>query len=258
MFSHRAMGLAVVCSTLLLGTLQAQDFRIETKTFSGDNKDPVSQNLTLFADGKVYDFLLTTPEEITVLDPQRSQFILLDVSRKTRTTLSKEHLAEFTAGLKARAGKSKNPLIAFCASPKFDVQEIEDTNDLNFKSKVISYRVTSEKSRDAAAARSYRRFADWYARLNATRPGAKPPHARLFINNELGHRGLIPRKVELTIPARGLLGREVKMHSEHVVSMRILSKDRNKIEKVGDYLATFEAVSIGEFRQIEGLSETEK
>ncbi len=253
MFSNRTFGFALACCVCLVsGTTLGQEFRIETKIFVGNEKVPVSKNLTLFVDGKVYDFLLTSPEEITVLDPQRSQFILLDVSRKLRTTINKDVLTQFSAKLKLRAAKSKDPLVAFSASPDFEVKETEDTTDIDFIAKEISYRVQSDKSRDDAAARAYWRFADWYARLNATRLGAKPPHARLFINNRLGLRSLIPTRVEVTIPARGLLGKELKMHSEHIVSMRpILAKDRTKIEKAGEYLATFKSVSFDEYRRLD-------
>ena len=51
----------------------ADDFRIETEIFIGNEEKPAVENLTLFYDGRVYDFLLTEPAEITVGSSARSR-----------------------------------------------------------------------------------------------------------------------------------------------------------------------------------------
>ena len=55
----------------------AEDFRIETKVYSGRDKSPVSQNVTLFQAGYVYDYM-ADPERVAVFDRAHGRFILLD------------------------------------------------------------------------------------------------------------------------------------------------------------------------------------
>lgn len=42
----------------MAATALALDFRVETDVFIGTDKDPIAENLTLFSDGQVYDFVL--------------------------------------------------------------------------------------------------------------------------------------------------------------------------------------------------------
>ncbi len=67
---------AICCSVLLTlrtlhpGAAEADDFRIETKVFTGKETEPSSETLTLFRGGQVFDFL-TKPNEITLFDKPR-------------------------------------------------------------------------------------------------------------------------------------------------------------------------------------------
>ena len=57
-------------SLLTAGSTFAEDFRIQTRVYRGDEETPVSQNLTLFRAGVVYDFL-SEPAETTIYDRPR-------------------------------------------------------------------------------------------------------------------------------------------------------------------------------------------
>ncbi len=130
----RAVSICSAAWLLGLGLLPAMtagaaDWRIETGVFVGRSETPSGENLTLFADGVVYDFLLTEPEEITIFDHRRGQFVLLDTARKVSTTIDTDDLLKFTARLKVRAAKG-GPLVRFAADPDFTERFDRDSNTL--------------------------------------------------------------------------------------------------------------------------------
>ena len=73
----RLIHLAAVCGTLAVAVIgstraAAEDFRVDTEVFNGDEKEPFAESLTLFAGGRVYDFLLNEPQEITITRAMRA------------------------------------------------------------------------------------------------------------------------------------------------------------------------------------------
>ena len=69
---------------------RAEEFRIETRVYVGDEKEPVSETTTLFLDGVVYDFL-AEPAQIAVFRKpgggKPGRFILLDPEHGVRTEI---------------------------------------------------------------------------------------------------------------------------------------------------------------------------
>ena len=94
--------------------------------------------------------------------------------------------------------KAKDPLFSFAASPRFQTSEkVSDQSiELKLSGRPIEYIALGQRPEREGAAKIYRHFADWYARLNATRPGNLPAGARLALNEELGRRELLPREVD--------------------------------------------------------------
>jgi len=240
--------------SLLAGQIPAmpamgEDFRIETDVFLGAEKEPVAQSVTLFSGGLVYDFPLIGPQEITVFDASRGRFILLDVPRKTKATLLTQELLEITAAIKVQA-QELDGVFAFAADPQFKREYDEQAGWLTLSSSLLSYRAKGVKPQVPEAAATYRDFADWYARLNATRPGNLPPFARLELNRVLGERQEVPEEVELTVePKNRWAGRKLVVHSRHIFNWRLSNTDRKRIDTAGSYMADFEAVGFQEYRQ---------
>lgn len=230
------------------------EFRIETDVFLGTEKEPVAQSVTLFSGGLVYDFPLIGPQEVTVFDGSRGRFILLDVPRKTKTTLLTQELLEITAAIKVQA-QELDGVFAFAADPQFK-QEVDASEGwLTLSSNLLSYRAKGVKPQLPEAAATYREFADWYARLNATRPGNLPPFARLELNRALAERQEVPEEVELTVePKNRWAGRKVVIRSRQIFNWRLSNTDRKRIDTAGSQMADFEAVSFQEYRQPQQLA----
>lgn len=242
----------LVLIMLLSATAVAQDFRIDTEIFGKDEKKPVSQNKTLFANGVVYDFLLGDPlvnetREITIFDPAHEEFVLLDVARRVRLTLTKKQLVEINAAMR-QLGEEKDPGLF---DTNFEVTFDDQEQWLTLANKRIEYRARGASPDNPEAIAVYRHFADWYARLNATRPGSIPPFARLELNEAIAQRGFIPAEVRLEIsPKQRLFGKTFEASSRHSTIWQISRTDRTSIEKANRYRASFEEVSFEEYRQL--------
>jgi hypothetical protein len=247
-----AAALAVWCGVLAASS--GQDFRVDTELFVGNEKEPALETLTIFTGGLVYDFVLTEPCEVVILDTLRNRFSLLDETRQVRATLNTQDLLDFTLTLESHAAESKNGLLAFAARPKFQTTErtLEQNGqsflELKLAGKPIEYTVLGQRPERPEAAKIYRHFADWYARLNATRPGNLPAGARLAVNEELGRRELLPREVTRVITPANPLARKIEVKTRHLVNWTLSGEDRRRIDRACDGLATFRAVSYDEYR----------
>ena len=152
---------------------RAGDFRVDTDVFVDRNEEkPVAETLTLFSQGVVYDFILNGSEEITVLDIRHGRIVLLDAERRVKTELTTDQLIEFSAKIKTLSQDEKQNALF---SPQFTTRFDEESGELELVSPRLTYRATGIRPKLAAAPRQFREFADWYARLNAIRPGNLPP-----------------------------------------------------------------------------------
>lgn len=228
-------------------TLEAQDFRIDTDLFVGANKEPETQNLTLFANGVVYDFLLTEPEQVTVLDPVRGRIHLLHVGKQLKTTITTEELLKLTAEIRAREPSDKQS--AFFLDPQFEHAVDAEKKELVLKSRPLTYRVVGMEPKDKSTVQMYREFADWYARLNAVMTrGSLPPFSRLQLNQALAEKSWIPTEIQRTVIVRDkLVERRLEARTHHIPNWLLSNTDHKRIELVADQLANFQQVSPKEF-----------
>jgi hypothetical protein len=254
----------VIWTTAIVGlnaAALAQDFRIDTEVFIGaetekKGKEPVAETLTIFANGMVYDFLLTDSREITLFDPSRGRFNLLDESRQVKTSLSTQDVLEYVLAFESHAAQSKDRLFEFAARPQFQTttEEVQQGGQSMVKISLtgtpLSYVALGQRPQQPEVVRPYHQFADWFARLNAARPGNLPPGARLALNQALADQGLLPLEVTRTIITSGTFGRERKLEARtrHLVNWTLSGEDRKRIEHAGDCLVTFQEVSFDQYR----------
>jgi len=247
--------LFAVCCPLGVNAADLQEFRMDTELFENQVKEPFLQTLTIFADGLIYDFLLTEPREVTVIDLSRGRITLLDEARKVKATVTTDEVLQFSLDLETRAVQQSDRLIAFCAVPHFEttVNDIQQSGqtlvELTLDSKALSYVALGQHPQHSDAVRSYRQFSDWAARLNATRRGNLPPGARLALNKELAERDLLPLEITKVISPTTPLGKKLELKSQHRVNWALSGEDRKRIEHAGDMLATFQTVGFDAYRQ---------
>lgn len=233
---------------LLAGATFAADFRVENTVYAGGEKDPVARSTTIFHEGVVYDYL-AEPAEVTVFDPARHRFVLLDTTRRIKTELTAEAVDRAIETLKKRLAANRDPCTQFLLSPSFDQRMDESTGELTFSGEWMSYRVEGVATDDAQRARQYREFSDAYAKLNTfIRPQSRPPFARMIVNKELEKRGEIPVKVEMTVTLKkGLSPKRVSMRSEHRLTTELAESDRRRVVQTNEFIAMFNAVGFSEY-----------
>ncbi len=231
--------------------VEAEDFRVENKVFAGSDREPAVESTTIFQDGAVYDFL-KKPAEITVFDKEFKRIILLDTERKMKTELSSEEVHEFVERIRQRAANYDNPFAAFQVNPKFEQSYDTSARELTFQSPWMTYRVVTIDAESPELAGQYRTFADWQARLNMViNPEAVLPFGRLVVNGELQSRGEIPKEVQLTLTAGGILPRKrLSVRSEHQLVRRLVESDRTRVQQAGQFMAIFQPAKFSEYQKI--------
>lgn len=241
-----ALALLSCLSIFCPGAAWADDFRIETKVYSGKTK--ISQNTTLFEAGYVYDYL-SSPERVAVFDQPHGRFILLDPARKVKAEVKTDDVRVFTDKFREIAQASSRDFMKFAADPAFDV-DFSAVGELTLSSQFLNYRLETMEANTPEAARQYREFSDWYARFNAmASPGSTPPFPRMSVNAELAERGLVPTEVQLSIPAAPGM-KAISLRSEHKVSWRLLHGDHKKIAETGHQLTTFKSIDFDKFEPV--------
>jgi hypothetical protein len=236
-----------------IGPLAAQEFRLETQVYSGSQSAPVSENLTLFTEKVVYDFLFATENpaavsEIVIFDRDQRRFVLLDSERKVKLEVTATDLAQLIDSLKtSELWREKYP---FMLEPSFTVAFDSATQKLELNSRHITYSVTTQTPARSYAYPVFGEFMDAYAQLNATDPQKLPPFARLILNRELKSRGLMPTAVEfkMDLPNAGLGSRTVSAISKHSVIWQLSKTDRERIDEANRFWTEFRSVGLVEYR----------
>jgi len=241
----------VAMLAVVAGTAQAEDFRIGSKVYVGEEPVPVSESLTLFSDGVVYDFT-ESPSQIAVFrksfDGKKGRFIVLDPAREVRTELSTDQLESFIDQLRELDVSQGDSLLQFSANPKFDTSFDEREGKLRMASREMTYELLTIPAKNDEVAELYREYSDRYTRLGAIleRSGVLP-FPRLAVNAALGEHERIPYEVQLLIPANKNHKEDLVIRSEHRIQWRLSRDDRAKIDEAGNYLVTFPEVSLEEF-----------
>jgi hypothetical protein len=230
---------------LLASTSAATEFRIATSIYHGDEEKPVSEMVTLFSRGVVYDFL-EAPRQFAVFragsQGEPGRFILLDPSRRVRTELTTDRIEGALEKLRDWAAKQPNPALRFAAEPKFDETFKPETGELVLASHQQTYRLKTARADEPDALAEYREFVDWYARLNTLMHGGLPPDPRLAVNAALAKYEVVPTSVELT-----RAGERDTLRAEHDFTWRLSRHDIDRIEEVNTALSSYEAVDNEKF-----------
>lgn len=239
---------------------RADDFRVTTRVYVGDQTQPAGENLTVFVDEKVYDFVERAPREITVFDADTGQFDLIDPSRKIWTSLSMNQLLRFTAQLKVRAAGNErlDRVVRTAANPDFTETYDETEKKLVLHNPALTYRATGVSLAVSRMAR-YHQFCDAFCHLNATRAGALPPFARLELNRQLSERGVVPGEITLNIAPRRAGETSTELRSKHDFSTDLTDAALARIAEVQTQKTDFTWVPFHQYRGLHaqaGGSET--
>ena len=230
-------------------TAYAGDFSVRSRIYVADAKEPVSQNISLFRGGIVYDFV-QNGGEITVFDTTSGLLTVLDTERRIKTEITTDQVLQCTAVLKEVVEHGDDALLKFCLQPNFQVTEGSQQRRWVFASTTMTYEVAATAPRASNVASQYRHFCDWYARLNCIfHPQSLPPFPRLILNERISRQDLVPKEVFLTVsPQRRFGNRETKMRSLHDFRYDLTAADIARINQVSTFLATYPLVRLDHYR----------
>jgi hypothetical protein len=225
-------------------TAVAEDFRIETRVYEGEEELPISEAVTLFQNGVVYDFL-AAPAQIAVFSKPTAdrpgRFILLDPVRHLYTELDTDRIAAALDKIRDWAVQQPNPVLRFAAAPKFQESFNPESGELALASPLKTYRLQTSSAVKPDALAEYHEYLDWYARLNAMHTGL-PPQPRLEVNAALARHAVVPTEVMLV---------DSKAHhairAKHDFTWRLSQEDRSRIDEVRDAMGSYRLVENEEF-----------
>jgi hypothetical protein len=240
-FALLASGLVAAASAAV-----AQEFRIETDVYLGDEPEVVSHTVTLFEKAAVYEFVDDQPRIVVYRrgDGDRpGVFVLLDPKAQKRTEVQVTRIESLMKKLNAWAGEQKDPILKFAAAPKFTENFDAETGDLTLESQEWTYRVATVPAENKQALARYQDFTDRFAELSTMLYGSAPPAPRQALDAALARRHVIP--VEIRRITAGDEKNEVR--AAHLFSWRLSREDRRRLDEAQKYLASFEKVANEKF-----------
>lgn len=252
---------AVIVGCLTAATTQAQTrtpkFRIESQVYVDGDQTPVSQNVTLFDDGVVYDLQMETsanrlPSEIVIFDERRRELILLDVGRKLAWTIADLRLMKMLDQL--RRETLNNDKTSFLVNDSFTETHDWSSDIVTLESQSIHYRVKGKRPADDTLLPRYYDFLDQFTRLSASDPKRVPPFPRLTLNKSIKAMGWIPSEVKVKIDPNSLFKEPFSAISKHVLVMSLSEADQDRIKFARKCWLEFESCTLSEYRQIPAAS----
>ena len=234
----------------VFGSDVLEDLRIETAVQVG-NEGATSNNLTLFTNAGVYDYVSDTADlkttGITFFNPGLATVTVLDPSREQQLTLRIQQLDEMVRE-KLRAPSSGAPAWwTEMARPVFQVN-YDGVSQLLLQGELLHYRVTVQDGMSSAISDRYREFADVFAKLNRVLH-FRPPQARIELNAILSRYRLMPLQVDLEIYREKTQQRAVlKARTTHEMKFELTAQDRQRIRQADQYQSTFRQSSVDSFR----------
>ena len=249
--------IAIVAMTLVLVSVTGnrgalgQEFRIESQVYSDGSSLPVSQNITLFSEGLVYDFQLSNdaqpkPLEIVIFDTRSRMMVLLDPQRKIRIEMPDLQLMKIVDGVRKETVQDKRS--SFLVEDSFDEDVDWSTNWVTLTSPQIEYRFHGSHPKDISVIAMYNKFLDNFTMLIASDPTKIPPFARMKLNQSIKQLGWIPTEVQIVVKANSLFRQSFSAKSKHVVIHQLSNKDRTRIATAKQYWMQFKPVQLQEYR----------
>ena len=161
---------------------------------------PLDRHLVLFETGKAYDFALSDPRDVTVIDPVAAQVTLLSRVDHVKSTIAHQDILTAAARVKSYAKKQG-------LEKRLGINaKAEKTADpLNsYRVAFAGYQYDATSSAPAAAMQPARfaEFTDWVTRVNLIRKLGTPPFARMTLGRTIASDGLIPTTVTLKLTAQ--------------------------------------------------------
>jgi hypothetical protein len=239
--------------------LLGQDFRIDSQIYVDGQSLPVSENITLFASGIIYDFQISSsgkPEtgETVIFDSRHKRFTLLNHAKKTKLNLLDLQLLSIYEGVRKETRQDHRS--KFLTDDPF-VEDIDlSANLVTLTTPQIEYRYSGSQPENVLILEQYNNFLYHFTMLNVSDPTKVPPFARMELNKSIKRLGWIPSEIEFSVKQNSLFRAAFKAKSKHTVRYQLSQKDQIKVESIKKNWAQFEPVTLAEYRGFKKESKT--
>jgi len=260
-YSVCSLLIAIVClggvpAGHVMGQIDRElEFKIETKMFTEDGKDPVFTNRTVFSEGLIFDFPLVAgskaPEEVLVYDSNLKVISLLDLKRQVQLKLMDVQLKKMTESV--RQQMATNDRSRAMIEQTFEEKIDADKGTLELiGSQNMTYRLHGKTPESSKLLSAYFEFLDAFTRVQITDPKKLPPFARIRLNESIRRIGWIPDRVEVSVSKSDFFPSSFKARTEHQLTMEVTDRDRDEIALAKKSWRALPEVSLAKYR---GLTE---
>jgi hypothetical protein len=237
----------IIVATACSAGAVADDFHVDNKIFFDPRDKPV-ETTTLFATGRVYDFM-TAPAETIVFDPGHDLIVILDPNRHMKAQITTGEVSKQIGKLHEAARNHKKSVVRDLAAAKFSESVDPDTGVLKLANRWMKYEIETKAPDRPQVARQYAEFADWLTQLNALLNAPELPFPRLTLNRVLRQRQELPVKITRTIMPEERRNDTV-VRSEHTILMALSQEDHQRIEMAAQQMHTFDEVTFDEYHRV--------
>jgi|TARA_B110000495_G_scaffold107901_1_gene93276 hypothetical protein len=253
-YAKLALLFALSCLTFIdceNANLLGQDFRIDSQVYVSGKNLPVSENITLFSSGIIYDFQLSNgaaadADETVIFDTRNKRFTLLNHVKETKLDLTDLQLLSIYEGVRKETKQDHRS--KFLTDDPF-VEDIDlSVNLVTLSTPQIEYRFSGSQPKNVLILEQYNDFLYHFTMLNVSDPTKVPPFARMEVNRSIKRLGWVPTEIEISVKQNGLFRESYKAKSKHTVRYQLSEKDQEKIESIKKRWAQFKPVSLAEYR----------
>lgn len=229
---------------------KSAELRVDTSLFVADQSTPVSQNVTLFTDGYVYDFGKTSEKdaatEVTVYDVRTKTFTLLEDKRKVKFSISQSRLVQLTEAM--RAETAQDPKLKIFATAEYTETADNASGWTTVNGGLVKYRFKGKPPRDIRIVDSYCDFLDQYTLLAVLDPRRMPPFPRLRLNQAIKKQRVIPSEIRLDIKPMPPMKNTISMKSKHTFVEHLSDSDKSRIESAKAKISEYKMVTLANYK----------
>ncbi len=261
MISIQIRRLLILISFLILnsGIGLAQEFRIESQVYMEDAPLPISQNVTVFSQGIVYDFQLSDestprPLEIVIYDSRQRKIVLIDPARTMKHEFHDVRLIKILESVRSKTLEDNRS--SFLVKEVYEEEADWSSHSVTLTSPTITYQYVGKQPENVAVLPAYLSFIDVFTQLNATDPHKFPPFPRMRLNQSIRQLGWLPSEVKVSIKPNGLMKNGLNAKSKHVLINKLSKKDRERIALAKQHWLQFKQVDLVEYRGLVAKRQT--
>lgn len=231
--------------------LLGQDFRIDSQVYVEGKSLPVSENITLFSSGVIYDFQISDngeseTEETVIFNSRLKTFTLLNHANRTKLDLVDLELLSIYEGVRKETRQDHRS--RFLTDDTF-VEDIDlSANLVTLSSPQIEYCYSGSQPAKVSILEQYNEFLHYFTMLNVSDPTKVPPFARMELNKSIKRLGWIPTEIRISVEQNSLFREAFKAKSKHTVRYQLSEKDQARIESIKKRWSQYKPVYLAEYR----------